>query len=98
MSGTFVTNDSDAEDSNSSEEFLYAKGSSQILEYLRSAQNPIFQQDSEDQYNGVTNESIASLECSQESIDEKMHTQDIWNFHEDLIDVSTKGSFSKQKK
>lgn len=104
MSGTFVTNDSDAEDSNSSEEFVYAKGSSQILEYLRSTQNPVFQQD---QYNEVPNESTASLECSQESIDEKMNTQDIWNFHEDLIDVSTKGrsnyyefnfSFSRQIK
>ncbi|XP_055311913.1 uncharacterized protein LOC129574238 isoform X2 [Sitodiplosis mosellana] len=92
ISGTFATNDwdSDAEDSNSSEEFVYAKGTSQISEYLRATQKTIFPLDSNNQINMVANESIALMECSQESVDEKLNTQDIWNSHEDLIGVSTK--------
>lgn len=90
MSGTFTTNDwdSDVEDSNSSEEFLYAKGASQIGEYLRSTQNTMFPLDSRNQGD---DESITHMDGSQEPTDEQLNTQDIWNSHEDLIGVSTKG-------
>ncbi|XP_031622155.1 putative uncharacterized protein DDB_G0282133 isoform X2 [Contarinia nasturtii] len=84
MTGTFGTNDcwdSDIEDSNSSEEFLYAKGTSQISEYLRST----------NQNNSEQNELAKQSELSTElSTDEQINTQNIWNSHEDLIAVTTK--------
>lgn len=89
MSGTFVTNDwdSDVEESNSSEEFLYAKGDSQISEYLKSTQNTNFPLNARNQDDMLHDESITS----QDPVDEPLNTQDIWNSHEDLIGVSTRG-------
>lgn len=85
MTQTFTTNDcwdSDIEDSNSSEEFLYAKGS-QIGEYLRSR----------NQNNPEHVELVKQTDCNAESGDEQINTQNIWNSHEDLIAVTTKSMY-----
>lgn len=90
MNGTFATNDwdSDVEDSNSSEEFLYAKEASQIDEHFKSTQNTAYLLDtSRNQIDMILDESIRDLK----PVDEQLNTQDIWNSHEDLIGVSTKG-------
>lgn len=94
---TFTTNDwdSDIEDSNSSEEFLYAKGVSQIGEYLRSTQDINYPLKPHKQISIEFDESIdkspTQNESSQETGDEQMDAQDIWNSHEDLIAVTTNG-------
>lgn len=89
MSGHFEGNDwdSDIEDSNSSEEFTYAKGASQIGEYLRSTQNEMC---SRNQNNDEIDETEKSIECNQDLGDDHQNTKDIWNCHEDLIAVTTK--------
>lgn len=97
VTGTFTTNDwdSDIEDSNSSEEFLYAKGVSQIGEYLRSTHDMNFPLKPHKQINIEFDESIdkspTQNESSQETGDEQLDAQDIWNSHEDLIAVTTNG-------
>lgn len=97
MTGTFTTNDwdSDIEDSNSSEEFLYAKGVSQIGEYLRSTQDIDFSLEPhkqiDDEFDEHIDKSPTLNESSQETGDEQLDTQDIWNSHEDLIAVTTNG-------
>lgn len=98
---TFTTNDwdSDIEDSNSSEEFLYAKGVSQIGEYLRSTTQDIkFPLDSShkqhldvDFDDEQIDKSPTQNESSQETSDDQLHAQDIWNSHEDLIAVTANG-------
>lgn len=99
---TFTTNDwdSDIEDSNSSEEFLYAKGVSQIgEEYLRSttqdmkypldsSRKQCIGVDSDDEH---IDKSPMQNESSQETSDEQLNAQDIWNSHEDLIAVTENG-------
>lgn len=102
MTETFTTNDwdSDIEDSNSSEEFVYAKGVSKIGEYLRSTQDmqahkPI--DELIEKFNGehIDKSSTTQHELNQETADEQLDTQDIWNSHEDLIAVTTNGKFAK---
>lgn len=100
---TFISNDwdSDIEDSNSSEEFLYAKGVSQIGEYLRSttqdmkfsleAHQQRLNDDFEDE--NIT-KSPAQNESNQNTSNEQLNTQDIWNSHEDLIAVTANGSYN----
>lgn len=103
ITGTFTTNDwdSDIEDSNSSEEFLYTKGVSQIgTDYLRSTTQDMkfpldasrkqhLDVDSDDEH---MDKSPTQNESSQEtSNDEQLNAQDIWNSHEDLIAVSANG-------
>lgn len=99
---TFTANDwdSDIEDSNSSEEFLYTKGVSQIGEYLRSttqdmkfpsesSRKQCIDVDFDDEHN---DKSPTQNESSQEtSNDEQLNAQDIWNSHEDLIAVTANG-------
>lgn len=101
LTGTFTTNDwdSDIEDSNSSEEFLYAKGVSQIGEYLRSTQDMNFtlepQKQIDDEFDDEhIDKSPTQNESSQETGDEQLDTQDIWNSHEDLIAVTTNGKLA----
>lgn len=98
---TFTTNDwdSDIEDSNSSEEFLYTKGVSQIGEYLRSTtQDMKFPLESHKKRLNVDfddetiDKSPAQTESSQETCSEQLNAQDIWNSHEDLIAVTANGT------
>lgn len=95
MSGTFATNDwdSDIEDSNSSEEFLYAKGASQIGEYLRSTQNNTsYSLESRKPIDLEYDDSIAEPTTKPEhEITDELDTQEIWNSHDDLIAVTTNG-------
>lgn len=105
MTGTFTTNDwdSDIEDSNSSEEFLYAKGVSQIGEYLRSTQDMNFTLEPHKQIDDVFDDehidkSPTQNESIQETGDEQLDTQDIWNSHEDLIAVTTNGKLTSSLK
>lgn len=103
ITDTFTTNDwdSDIEDSNSSEEFLYAKGVSQIgEEYLRSTTQDIKYPldsshkqclDSDDEH---IDKSPMQNESSQETSDDQLNAQDIWNSHEDLIAVTENGNVS----
>lgn len=93
---TFATNDwdSDIEDSNSSEEFVYAQGTSQIGEYLRSTQNTTFPLSTRNHIDLEDDESISAsqpIKSCKETGDEQPDTQDIWNSHEDLIAVTTNG-------
>lgn len=109
MTGTFISNeisndwDSDIEDSNSSEEFLYAKGASQIGEYLRSTQNDDFPLNSQNHID-IGNDDHIDMNLSNQKEDshkiggEKSDMQDIWNSHEDIIAVTTNGmQFSLKK-
>lgn len=96
---TFTANDwdSDIEDSNSSEEFLYAKGASQIglnlrSVDLRSTHNTSYPLDCQEHLNESDDEKLAKpVRDAQETTDDKFDTQDIWNSHEDLIAVATNG-------
>lgn len=90
ISGTFATNDwdSDIEDSNSSEEFLYAKGTSQIGEYLRSTQNTSYSSEPREQINLEFDVNTDGATIQHEIGDEPLDTQEIWNSHDDLITVS----------
>lgn len=90
ISGTFATNDwdSDIEDSNSSEEFLYAKGTSQIGEYLRSTQNTSYSSEPRKQINLEFDNNTDGASNQHEIGDEPLDTQEIWNSHDDLITVS----------
>lgn len=105
---TFTTNDwdSDIEDSNSSEEFLYAKGVSQIGEYLRSTTQDIkFPMESsrkqhlDDDFDdeNIDKSPIQNESSSQETSDEQLNAQDIWNSHEDLIAVTANGRIHRKK-
>lgn len=105
ITDTFTTNDwdSDIEDSNSSEEFLYAKGVSQMgEEYLRSTTQDIkFPLDTSrkqcldvDFDDERIDKSPMQNESSQETSDDQLNAQDIWNSHEDLIAVTENGSDS----
>lgn len=104
ITDTFTTNDwdSDIEDSNSSEEFLYTKGVSQIGEYLRSATQDMkfplesthkqcLDVDFDDEHidkSPIQNESSQETTTSDEQLND---VQDIWNSHEDLIAVTANG-------
>lgn len=93
---TYVPNDwdSDIEDSNSSEEFVYAQGISQIGEYLRSTQNTNLPLSTRNHIELEDDESISASQpnkSSQEITDEQPDTHNIWNSHEDLIAVTTNG-------
>lgn len=99
---TFTSNDwdSDIEDSNSSEEFLYTKGVSQIGEYLRSATQDVeftlkthkkhLSNDFDDEN---VDKSPAQNDSSQGTSNEQLNAQDIWNSHEDLIAVTANGTY-----
>lgn len=93
ISGTFATNDwdSDIEDSNSSEEFLYTKGVSQIGDYLRSTQNTSYSSDSRKQIDLEYDDSIAEPSKQHENDDGALNPQEIWNTHDDLVAVATNG-------
>lgn len=98
MTETYTTNDwdSDIEDSNSSEEFLYAKGVSQIGEYLRSTQDTDFELEPphkqiDNEFDEHIDKSPTRNESSRETVDEHLDTQDIWKSHEDLVAVTTNG-------
>lgn len=94
MTETFTTNDwdSDIEDSNSSEEFVYAKGVSQLGEYLRSTQDIESHKHIDVEFDASIDKSPTN-ESSQETGDEQVDAHDIWNSHEDLIAVTTNGMY-----
>lgn len=110
----YVTNDwdSDIEDSNSSEEFLYTKETTELYEYLnnRSQSQPsssknVTVNSIDDNCATGTDEideekpSSTQNENEQRSNDEQTDTQEIWNVwnsHEDLIAVSTNGMHINQ--
>lgn len=91
---SFASNDwdSDIEDSNSSEEFMYAKGESEINEYIKS-QKIESETSNESESSKRNDDASIELKNNDESGDEQPDAHGIWNSHDDLIAVSNNGKF-----
>lgn len=96
--------DSDIEDSNSSEEFVYTKEKTDLYEYMQNHSNSITKTNSNN-----TEQPASSLDTKCDAIESDANSQNdaeaatsdeqpsgqeiwnVWNSHEDLIAVSTNG-------
>lgn len=91
---SFTSNDwdSDIEDSNSSEEFMYAKGDAEMNEYLKSTKT---ESETSNNIEFSKRNDDKSIECknNDESGDEQPDAHGIWNSHDDLIAVSRNGKY-----
>lgn len=98
MSTTFGANDwdSDIEDSNSSEEFMYVRGTTVQPIYLQSAENFMKLFDKNDKGDELAQQNKLELngkiKNDIEQIDEQPDIHSIWNSHKDQIAVTLKGS------